>query len=95
MKGSTLTPTACAIMGASYGGYAALAGLTRDPGLIKLPAIAEVAPSSLRTLIDSIPRSLQNPSVSVPSTDDRCGDGGFGCHLTASGMWIGFSDRSC
>ena len=47
-------PDRIAIMGASYGGYAALAGLTRDPELFAA-AIAEVAPSNLRTLIDSIP----------------------------------------
>ena len=42
------------IMGASYGGYAALAGLTRDPDLFAA-AIAEVGPSNLRTLLESIP----------------------------------------
>ena len=42
------------IMGASYGGYAALAGLTRDPELFAA-AIAEVGPSNVRTLLDSIP----------------------------------------
>ena len=47
-------PDRVAIMGASYGGYAALAGLTRDPELFAA-AIAEVGPSNLRTLIDSIP----------------------------------------
>ena len=47
-------PDRIAIMGASYGGYAALAGLTRDPELFAA-AIAEVGPSNLRTLIDSIP----------------------------------------
>ena len=41
-------------MGASYGGYAALAGLTRDPELFAA-AIAEVGPSNVRTLLDSIP----------------------------------------
>ena len=47
-------PDRVAIMGASYGGYAALAGLTRDPELFAA-AIAEVGPSNLRTLIDAIP----------------------------------------
>ena len=42
------------IMGASYGGYAALAGLTRDPDLFAA-AIAEVGPSNVRSLLDSIP----------------------------------------
>ena len=47
-------PDRVAIMGVSYGGYAALAGLTRDPELFAA-AIAEVGPSNLRTLIDAIP----------------------------------------
>ena len=47
-------PDRVAIMGASYGGYAALAGLTRDPELFAA-AIAEVGPSNVRTLIDAIP----------------------------------------
>ncbi|MEB3158625.1 MAG: S9 family peptidase [Synechococcus sp.] len=42
------------IMGASYGGYAALSGLTRDPDLFAA-AVAEVGPSNLRTLLASIP----------------------------------------
>ena len=47
-------PDRLVIMGASYGGYAALAGLTRDPDLFAA-AIAEVGPSNLRTLLESIP----------------------------------------
>ena len=47
-------PDRLVIMGASYGGYAALAGLTRDPELFAA-AIAEVGPSNVRTLLDSIP----------------------------------------
>ena len=42
------------IMGASYGGYAALSGLTRDPELFAA-SVAEVGPSNLRTLLESIP----------------------------------------
>ncbi|WP_115016176.1 S9 family peptidase [Synechococcus sp. UW140] len=47
-------PDRLVIMGASYGGYAALAGLTRDPELFAA-AVAEVGPSNLRTLLASIP----------------------------------------
>ena len=47
-------PDRLVIMGASYGGYAALAGLTRDPELFAA-AIAEVGPSNVRTLLESIP----------------------------------------
>ncbi len=47
-------PDRVVIMGASYGGYAALAGLTRDPELFAA-AISEVGPSNLRTLLASIP----------------------------------------
>lgn len=47
-------PDRIAIMGASYGGYASLAGLTRDPELFAA-AIAEVGPSNVRTLLESIP----------------------------------------
>ena len=43
-------PDRLVIMGASYGGYAALAGLTRDPELFAA-AISEVGPSNLRTHI--------------------------------------------
>ena len=43
-----------AVVGTSYGGYAALAGLTRDPELFAV-AVAEAAPSNLRTLLGSIP----------------------------------------
>ena len=47
-------PDRLVIMGASYGGYAALSALTRDPELFAA-AIAEVGPSNLRTLLESIP----------------------------------------
>ena len=47
-------PKRLAIMGASYGGYAALAGLTRDPELFAA-AVAEVGPSNLRTLLAGLP----------------------------------------
>ena len=55
-------PERVAIMGASYGGYAALAGLTRDPELFAA-AIAEVGPSNLRTLIDAIPPYWQSVRI--------------------------------
>lgn len=42
------------IMGGSYGGYATLAGVTFTPDLYAA-AIAIVAPSSLKTLLESIP----------------------------------------
>ena len=47
-------PERLVIKGASYGGYAALAGLTRDPTLFAA-AVAEVGPSNLRTLLASFP----------------------------------------
>ena len=42
------------IMGASYGGYAALAGITYTPDLYKA-AVSYVGPSSLITLLESFP----------------------------------------
>ena len=57
-------PDRVAIMGASYGGYAALAGLTRDPELFAA-AIAEVGPSNLRTLIDAIPPYWQSVRINL------------------------------
>jgi acetyl esterase/lipase len=47
-------PERLVIKGASYGGYAALAGLTRDSDLFAA-AVSEVGPSNLRTLLESIP----------------------------------------
>ena len=47
-------PDRLVIMGGSYGGYASLAGLTRDPELFAA-AISEVGPSNLRTLLASFP----------------------------------------
>lgn len=47
-------PKRIAIMGASYGGYAALAGLTRDPSVFAA-AVSVVGPSNLETLLASIP----------------------------------------
>ena len=47
-------PERLVIMGASYGGYAALAGLTRDPELFAA-VVSEIGPSNLRTLLASIP----------------------------------------
>ena len=47
-------PKRVGIMGASYGGYAALAGVTSTPDLYAA-AVAIVAPSNLITLLDAIP----------------------------------------
>ena len=47
-------PNRVAIMGASYGGYAALAGLTRDPQFFAA-AVAQVGPSNVRTLLETLP----------------------------------------
>ena len=47
-------PKRVAIMGGSYGGYAALAGVTFTPDLYAA-AVAIVAPSNLNTLLGSIP----------------------------------------
>ena len=47
-------PKRVGIMGGSYGGYAALAGVTYTPDLYAA-AVAIVAPSSLKTLLESIP----------------------------------------
>ena len=67
-------PDRLVIMGASYGGYAALAGLTRDPELFAA-AISEVGPSNLRTLLDSLPpyweagRVIFNRMIGVGTVD--------------------------
>jgi dipeptidyl aminopeptidase/acylaminoacyl peptidase len=47
-------PKRIAIMGASYGGYATLAGITSTPDLYAA-AVAIVAPSNLITLLEAIP----------------------------------------
>jgi len=47
-------PKRVGIMGGSYGGYATLAGVTFTPDLYAA-AVAIVAPSNLRTLLESIP----------------------------------------
>ena len=67
-------PDRLAIMGASYGGYAALSGLTRDPELFAA-AVAQVAPSNVRTLLETIPpywesqRAIMNRMIGVGSVD--------------------------
>ena len=67
-------PDRLVIMGASYGGYAALAGLTRDPELFAA-AISEVGPSNLRTLLASIPpywesgRTILEKMIGVGTVD--------------------------
>jgi dipeptidyl aminopeptidase/acylaminoacyl peptidase len=47
-------PKRVGIMGGSYGGYATLAGVTYTPDLFAA-AVAIVAPSNLKTLLESIP----------------------------------------
>ncbi|WP_241466547.1 MULTISPECIES: alpha/beta hydrolase family protein [unclassified Prochlorococcus] len=47
-------PKKIVIMGGSYGGYAALAGLTRDPEVFAA-AVDIVGPSNVETLLESIP----------------------------------------
>ncbi|MDP7029164.1 MAG: S9 family peptidase [Phycisphaerales bacterium] len=47
-------PKRVAIMGGSYGGYATLAGLTRDPDRFAA-GVDIVGPSHVRTLIESVP----------------------------------------
>lgn len=54
IKEGIADPNRVGIMGGSYGGYATLAGVTFTPDLYKA-AVAIVAPSSLMTLLESIP----------------------------------------
>lgn len=67
-------PDRLVIMGASYGGYAALSGLTRDPELFAA-AVAEVGPSNLRTLLAAFPpywqsgRKITERMIGVGSVD--------------------------
>ncbi|QNI56633.1 dipeptidyl aminopeptidase/peptidase S9 prolyl oligopeptidase [Synechococcus sp. BIOS-E4-1] len=55
-------PDRLVIMGASYGGYAALSGLTRDSELFAA-AIAEFGPSNVRTFLDSTPPYWQSTTL--------------------------------
>ncbi len=67
-------PDRLVIMGASYGGYAALAGLTRDPELFAA-AVSEIGPSNLRTLLASFPpywesvRAITERMIGVEKVD--------------------------
>ena len=67
-------PDRLVIMGGSYGGYAALAGLTRDPELFAA-AISQVGPSNLRTLLASFPpywesaRTITERMIGVGTVD--------------------------
>jgi dipeptidyl aminopeptidase/acylaminoacyl peptidase len=67
-------PARVAIYGGSYGGYAALVGATFTPDLFRC-AVDLVGPSSLKTLIESIPPywkpmvSLFNTRVGNPETE--------------------------
>ena len=68
-------PKRVAIMGGSYGGYAALAGVTFTPDLYAA-AVAIVAPSNLNTLLGSIPpyweqiRTLFHKRMGDPNTPE-------------------------
>jgi len=68
-------PRKIALMGGSYGGYATLVGLTRDPEIYAC-GIDIVGPSSLETLIRAIPpyweaiRSLFLKAIGDPDTED-------------------------
>jgi dipeptidyl aminopeptidase/acylaminoacyl peptidase len=54
VNNGTVDPKRVGIMGGSYGGYAALAGVTFTPDLYAA-SVAIVAPSNLITLLESIP----------------------------------------
>jgi dipeptidyl aminopeptidase/acylaminoacyl peptidase len=68
-------PKRIGIMGGSYGGYATLAGVTYTPDLYAA-AVAFVAPSSLRTLLESIPpyweagRAIFHKRMGDPNTPE-------------------------
>lgn len=68
-------PKRVGIMGGSYGGYATLAGVTFTPDLYSA-AVAIVAPSNLKTLLESIPpyweaaRSLFYKRMGNPNTPE-------------------------
>src|SRR5918996_6485980 len=55
-------PKRIGIMGASYGGYATLAGLTSTPDLYAA-GVAIVAPSNLITLLDAIPAYWESERI--------------------------------
>ena len=55
-------PKRIGIMGASYGGYATLAGLTSTPDLYAV-GVAIVAPSNLITLLDAIPAYWESERI--------------------------------
>jgi dipeptidyl aminopeptidase/acylaminoacyl peptidase len=51
VKEGTADPGRVCIVGASYGGYAALAGVTLDPGVYRC-AVSVAGPSDLRRMLD-------------------------------------------
>jgi dipeptidyl aminopeptidase/acylaminoacyl peptidase len=55
-------PKRVGIMGASYGGYATLAGVTSTPGLYAAAA-AVAAPSNLMTLLEAMPASWESERI--------------------------------
>jgi len=69
LKQGIAKPESLAIMGGSYGGYATLAGLTRDPSLWAC-GVDTVGPSHIRTLLESIPAYW---APSIKQWDERLG----------------------
>jgi dipeptidyl aminopeptidase/acylaminoacyl peptidase len=71
----TADPARIGILGGSYGGYAALAGVAFTPDLYRA-AVDIVGPSNLRTLLDSIPpyweagRKIMYARMADPRTED-------------------------
>ncbi len=59
----TIDPKRVAIMGASYGGYAALAGVTLDPGVYNC-AVAIAAPSDIKGFMDFQRQNSQDSQTS-------------------------------
>ncbi len=73
-KRGTIDPKRVAIMGASYGGYAALAGATLDPGIYRC-AISIAGPSDLKGMIDfENYNSTSSNSPLVQSAKQMMGD---------------------
>ena len=64
-------PEKIAIMGGSYGGYAALAGLTFTPKTFAC-AVDIVGPSNLITLLETIPPYWKGDTRKFPRSSFRC-----------------------
>ncbi len=63
-------PKRVGIWGGSYGGYATLAGITFTPDLYAA-AVAEVAPSNLITLLETIPPYWESVLITQGANDPR------------------------